>query len=133
MAARPEKALPSRRCIGSKDRPERAADTSVASSGAIRRPPSGGFLQPPALRVVAHSLRGQDIGQHTVGPKGRNKVAGEVRNYWIPQGLRTDSLMSRGPGKTMPVADNSTADGRQKNRRAEIIVSGEVIGVKIGK
>jgi len=33
----------------------------------------------------------------------------------------------------MPVADNSTADGRQKNRRVETIVGGEVIGTKIGK
>jgi len=35
-------------------------------------------------------------------------------------------------GKTDPVADNSTNEGRQKNRRVEIIVSGEAIGAKIG-
>jgi len=33
----------------------------------------------------------------------------------------------------MPVADNSMADGRQKNRRVEIIVGGGMIGTKIGK
>jgi flagellar motor protein MotB len=33
----------------------------------------------------------------------------------------------------MPVADNSTATGRQQNRRVGIIVSGEVIGAKIGR
>ena len=37
-----------------------------------------------------------------------------------------------GLGKHSPVADNDTAAGRQKNRRVELIVSGEVIGVKIG-
>jgi hypothetical protein len=37
-----------------------------------------------------------------------------------------------GFGKTEPVASNSTAAGRQQNRRVELVVSGEVIGTPIG-
>jgi outer membrane protein OmpA-like peptidoglycan-associated protein len=46
--------------------------------------------------------------------------------------LADGSVTAKGLGKTMPVADNDTPAGRQKNRRVEIIVSGEVIGMKIG-
>jgi len=33
----------------------------------------------------------------------------------------------------MPTASNETPQGRQMNRRVEIIVSGEVIGTQIGE
>ena len=42
-------------------------------------------------------------------------------------------MTAQGFGSTMPIASNSTAAGRQQNRREEIIISGEVIGTKIGK
>jgi flagellar motor protein MotB len=46
--------------------------------------------------------------------------------------LDAGTLSAQGLGMTDPVADNKTAEGRQKNRRVEIIVSGEVIGTEIG-
>lgn len=58
--------------------------------------------------------------------------ANAVRNYLISQGLDSASLSAGGLGINNPIADNSTAEGRQKNRRVEIIVSGEVIGTQIG-
>jgi flagellar motor protein MotB len=45
--------------------------------------------------------------------------------------LAPDSVTSQGYGDTLPVASNDTAAGRQQNRRVELIVSGEIIGVKI--
>jgi outer membrane protein OmpA-like peptidoglycan-associated protein len=55
-----------------------------------------------------------------------------VRDYLVGQGLTADKVVAKGMGKAMPVADNATAAGRQKNRRVEIIVAGEVIGTQIG-
>jgi outer membrane protein OmpA-like peptidoglycan-associated protein len=58
--------------------------------------------------------------------------AGTVRAYLIAQGLDPNSITTTGYGMSQPVADNTTAAGRQKNRRVEIVISGEIIGVKIG-
>ena len=60
------------------------------------------------------------------------KRADAVHDYLVSQGLDASGLSAQGLGMENPVADNSTADGRQKNRRVEIIVSGEVIGTKLG-
>ena len=57
--------------------------------------------------------------------------AGSVRDYLVSQGIAATAITARGFGETMPIASNDTADGQQMNRRVELIVSGEVIGVKI--
>ena len=57
--------------------------------------------------------------------------ADAVREFLVSQGLSPNAITSKGLGDADPVADNSTAAGRQQNRRVEIVVSGEVIGVKI--
>jgi outer membrane protein OmpA-like peptidoglycan-associated protein len=59
--------------------------------------------------------------------------ADTVREFLIAQGLAADTITAIGMGQDNPVAENSTAAGRQKNRRVEIIVSGQIIGQKIGK
>jgi outer membrane protein OmpA-like peptidoglycan-associated protein len=90
--------------------------------------------------VLAHSGLNLEIEGHTdstgsdeLNQKLSQQRADAVRGYLVEQGLADGSVTAQGFGKSMPVADNDTAAGRQKNRRVEIIVSGEVIGVKIGK
>lgn len=49
--------------------------------------------------------------------------ADAVRRALIEQGIPGTRIRTRGYGKAFPVADNSTAAGRQQNRRVEIIIS----------
>jgi outer membrane protein OmpA-like peptidoglycan-associated protein len=58
--------------------------------------------------------------------------ANAVRDYLIQQGLDAGTITAQGFGPADPVASNDTPQGRQQNRRVEIIISGEVIGTKIG-
>ena len=90
--------------------------------------------------VLAHSGLNLEVEGHTdsTGSDDLNQTLSQqrgdaVRGYLVEQGLAEGTVTAQGFGKTMPIADNETAAGRQKNRRVEIIVSGEVIGVKIGK
>ena len=73
------------------------------------------------------------VGSDEFNQKLSEQRAEAVRDFLIQQGVDQQTITAKGFGKAMPVADNSTAEGRQKNRRVEIIVSGEVIGAKIGK
>lgn len=82
------------------------------------------------LAIEGHT---DNLGSDELNQKLSEKRAETVRAYLIQQGLAEAGVTSRGFGETSPIADNSTAEGRQRNRRVEIVVSGEVIGVKIGK
>ena len=48
-----------------------------------------------------------------------------LSEYLVSQGVAAEILSSKGFGSEHPVASNSTASGRQENRRVELVVSGE--------
>ena len=58
--------------------------------------------------------------------------AASVLAYLVKENMPAASMTSQGFGETQPVASNDTAEGRQKNRRVELVVSGDVIGTTIG-
>ena len=93
---------------------------------------SGIVLAHPGLNLAIEGHT-DSTGSDELNQKLSEQRAESVRKYLIEQGLPDSSLTATGFGKTMPIADNSTAAGRQQNRRVELIISGEVIGRKIGK
>jgi len=92
---------------------------------------SGIILSHPGLKIEVEghtdSIGGDDYNQ-----KLSENRANSVRSYLVEQGISSDKITATGLGKTRPVADNSTAAGRQVNRRVELVVSGEILGMPIG-
>ncbi|STD53572.1 OmpA family protein [Empedobacter falsenii] len=63
-----------------------------------------------------------------VGSQSYNKPLSEqraqsVKDYLISKGIASSRLTSTGKGIEDPIADNSTAEGRAKNRRVEVTIT----------
>jgi len=46
-----------------------------------------------------------------------------VKRYLVRQGIDSGHITTRGYGESRPIADNSSREGRAKNRRVEIKVN----------
>jgi outer membrane protein OmpA-like peptidoglycan-associated protein len=92
---------------------------------------SGIILSHPGLNLAVEGYT-DTVGSDDFNMKLSQQRADTVHDYLVGQGLTASSVTSQGFGKADPVADNGTAAGRQKNRRVQIVVSGEIIGQKIG-
>jgi len=55
--------------------------------------------------------------------------ADSVRSFLVSQGVPDQNVITRGFGDDDPIASNTTASGRQLNRRVELVVSGNAIGM----
>jgi outer membrane protein OmpA-like peptidoglycan-associated protein len=92
---------------------------------------SGIILAHPGLnlQIEGHT---DSVGSEEYNQRLSEKRANSVRDYLVAQGLPGDSVSAKGLGKTAPVTTNYTPVGRQQNRRVEMVVSGEPIGVTAG-
>jgi outer membrane protein OmpA-like peptidoglycan-associated protein len=82
----------------------------------------------PGLKI---QLEGHtdSVGTDDYNMKLSEQRAGAVRDYLTTQGVASTGLTAVGLGKADPVASNGTDAGRQQNRRVEMVVSGEPIGI----
>jgi outer membrane protein OmpA-like peptidoglycan-associated protein len=91
---------------------------------------AGVILGHPGLMLAVEGHT-DSVGGDAYNQTLSEERAGSVRDFLIKQGMsETSSVPAKGFGKTMPVASNDTAAGRQLNRRVELIVSGAIIGVQ---
>jgi outer membrane protein OmpA-like peptidoglycan-associated protein len=77
------------------------------------------------LAVEGHT---DSVGGDEYNQRLSEQRASAVRDYLVQQGIGAEAITANGFGKTQPVASNDTAEGRQQNRRVELVVSGTAIG-----
>ena len=78
------------------------------------------------LQVEGHT---DNVGSDEYNQRLSEQRADGVRDYLVLQSVPNGNISAQGYGKTQPIADNSTNSGRAQNRRVELVVSGDAIGV----
>lgn len=96
---------------------------------ATLRPEAKVILNEAAALLEQHERVVVEVAGHTdsVGTDQYNQGLSErraiaVRDYLIEQGVRASRLTAVGYGESRPVATNDTDEGRQQNRRVELVV-----------
>jgi len=89
---------------------------------------AGILLAYPGLKVQVEGYT-DSVGSDEYNQKLSEDRAGAVKDFLVSQGVPADSMTSQGFGKTHPVADNATTAGRAQNRRVNLVVSGDAIGI----
>ena len=70
------------------------------------------------LRIEGHT---DNVGTAAANQALSEKRAQAVRDWLVGHSIAADRLTAKGFGATKPIADNSTDDGRAKNRRVELV------------
>jgi OOP family OmpA-OmpF porin len=78
------------------------------------------------LEVIIAVGHTDGIGTDAYNDKLSVRRAESIKTYLTSKGVEANRVYTEGKGKKQPVADNKTAEGRQKNRRVEI----EVVGTR---
>ncbi len=75
----------------------------------------------PDVKVVVEGHT-DSVGSDAYNKKLSERRAEAVKRYLVRHGVDPSRVRTEGYGKSRPVADNNTAEGRAKNRRAEVVV-----------
>jgi outer membrane protein OmpA-like peptidoglycan-associated protein len=90
---------------------------------------SGILLAYPDLQLQVEGYT-DNVGSDDFNQTLSEKRADAVRDYLASQGVNQMKITAAGYGKSDPIADNSTSAGRAENRRVQMVVSGNSIGVQ---
>jgi OmpA-OmpF porin, OOP family len=77
------------------------------------------LMDSPPTRVTVEGFT-DNIGEDEPNRIVSQKRADKIKAYLVRKGISSSRIETVGLGETKPIADNSTAAGRRKNRRIEI-------------
>ncbi|NYI47982.1 OmpA family protein [Macellibacteroides fermentans] len=97
-----------------------SSTVSDASKSALRNFASSLNSNPDTnIKIIGHT---DNTGRVEYNQTLSEKRAKSVYDYLLNQSVSSNRMQFEGKGITEPVADNSTAAGRQQNRRVEILI-----------
>jgi outer membrane protein OmpA-like peptidoglycan-associated protein len=86
----------------------------------------------PGLKVQVEGYT-DSVGSDAYNQTLSENRANAVQTFLVSNGVPAANVTAAGYGKANPVADNTTAAGRAQNRRVNLVVSGDAIGVETTK
>jgi outer membrane protein OmpA-like peptidoglycan-associated protein len=81
------------------------------------------FMTEYPKRTAAIEGFTDSLGSDEMNQSLSERRADSVKRYLVGRGVGAERLTSAGRGENSPVADNGSAEGRQQNRRVEIVIS----------
>jgi outer membrane protein OmpA-like peptidoglycan-associated protein len=91
------------------------------------------FMREYPDRIVAVEGFTDSVGPDAYNEDLSRRRAEAVRSALVDDGIAGSRIVTRGLGEAYPVASNDTAEGRQRNRRVEVVISDDhgVIGPRV--
>jgi outer membrane protein OmpA-like peptidoglycan-associated protein len=81
------------------------------------------FLNEYSKRTASIEGFTDSMGSDEMNQALSQRRADAVKYYLVKRGIDSARLSATGHGEESPVADNNTAEGRQQNRRVEVVIS----------
>jgi outer membrane protein OmpA-like peptidoglycan-associated protein len=81
------------------------------------------FMNEYPKRTAAIEGFTDSMGSDDMNQSLSQRRADAVKNYLVGQGVASNRLSSSGRGENAPIADNGSAEGRQQNRRVEVVIN----------